>query len=476
MPTVAPIGISGGVNTSADAATKATTTATNLTIGPAGENTQRPGLVDASTTGMGAAPINGAYKWRTWVIFVDSDRKLWAMPEGAPYTVVALSDATAATQLAGTARPVFAEDGLPRLVIAGGNTILQWTGVGLCSALITSGATPAATHVAYLGQRLIANDVSNPTIWLWSDIGDGSHQSWTASQFTTPDASPDGVVGVYANVREAYVFGEKTLQVYGVGQDPLNPFDSISVVQVGCSAPYSPVDVDGAWMWLDDRRRIVISNGRSFEDLSGDISTTLRGMTTVSDCWSFRADHEHDTNYVFVFPTEGQAWVFNPGNKSWTDWSHYTGQGPDAFPVASHAFWPAQNVNVFGALHDSTVYRFDPDVHTDIGDPLVMDRVTGWLDHGTNTRKRSIRVRCVLRRGTGGASGTTDSFEVRKADDGGPWDAWEFVDIGLAGDNDQTVDAYLGGVFRRRRYQFRYSGTQETSLLSAEEHFEPVSS
>ena len=212
---VAPIGISGGVNVSADAASRATSTATNVTLGPAGENTQRPAFTDTETTGMGAFPINGAYRWRTWVIFVDADRKLWAMSEGAPYTVVGISDSTAATQLAGVRRPVFAEDGLPRLVIAGGNTILQWTGTGLCSALITSGITPNATHVAYLGQRLIANDVSRPREWFWSDIGDGSHQSWNAANFTTPDASPDDVVAVYASLREAYVFGERSLQVVG---------------------------------------------------------------------------------------------------------------------------------------------------------------------------------------------------------------------------------------------------------------------
>ena len=36
---------------------------------------------------------------------------------------------------------------------------------------------------------------------------------------------------------------------------------------------------------------------------------------------------------------------------------------------------------------------------------------------------------------------------------------------------EQHADAYLGGVFRRRRYNFRYSGTIGTAFLSAEEHY-----
>lgn len=473
MGSPAPIGIGGGENTSADPATQATTLASNLWIGPAGENTHRPGLVDTDTTGMGAFPITGCYQWRTWVILVDSGRRLWAMPEGAPYTVVAISDATAATQLTGTGRPVFAEDGLPRLVVAGGNSPLQWTGAGLCSTLVASGHTPAATHIAYLGLRLIANDVSNPTQWYWSDLGDGLHTSWNAASFTTADASPDNIVGVYANLREAYVFGERSMQVYAVGTDPLNPFDNVVTLPIGCAAPYSPVEADGRWLWVDNKRRIIASDGRAFEDLSADISITLRDMTTVSDCWSYREDLKMGTSYIFVFPTEGKTFAFDFDGRTWIERSHYTAQGSDGMPIASAAFWPAQNVQLFGALHDSTVYRFDPDVRTDIGDPLVMDRVTGWLDHGTNSRKRSLRVRLTVRRGTGDAS-TAGTLEVRKADDGGAWDDWEFVDVGIAGDNVQVVDAFLGGVFRRRRYQFRYSGTQEFALLAAEEHFAEV--
>ena len=62
------------------------------------------------------------------------------------------------------------------------------------------------------------------------------------------------------------------------------------------------------------------------------------------------------------------------------------------------------------------------------------------------------------------------------ADDGGAWSQWEQIPLGLSGDNDQNADAYLGGVFRRRRYHFRYSGTAGTAFLSAEEQFQEVAS
>jgi|SRR5882724_1027630 len=464
-----PIPISGGENLAADSATQATTLAANMSIGPAGENTQRPGLVDTAVTGLGTSPVIEMYQWRSWMILVTADRKVWALAEGAPTVAVALSDATAATQLAGVLRPVFAEDGLPRLVIAGGGAPLQWQGVGLCSVLVTSGSTPAATHIAYLGERLLANDLSNPTDWFWSDPFDGAHESWPAQNFDTADASPDNIVGVYSTIREAYVFGAKSLQVYTTGSDPLNPFDNATVLELGCEAPYSPVNADGSWMFLDNRRRIVASDGRQFTDVSADLSTVLRGMTTVSDCWSFREDIGNQTFFVFRFPTERREFAYDTGKKAWLERTYVDPSGQIPLPYQCHAYWPAFSSHYFGSTATGAVYKWDAATRTDLGLPLVMERVTGNLDHGTRNRKRSVRVRCVLRRGTGTPT-TQEAFEVRVSDDGQPWGAWESIPLGLSGDNDFNADAYVGGIFRRRRYHFRYSGTAGTAFLSAEDH------
>lgn len=474
---ISPVPIGGGENLSADRATQATTLVANASIGPAGENTQRAGLVDVGVSGsdFGSSPVIGMWQWRSWLVLVTSDRKVWAIAVGAPTTVLALSDATAGTQLPGTQRPVFAEDDLPRLVIAGGGAPLQWTGAGLCAALVASGSPPAATHIAYLGQRLLANDLSNPTEWFWSDPFPGGSTSWQPLSFDNADASPDPIVGVYSTIREVYVFGERSLQVYTAGSDPFNPFDNAVVQAIGCSAPYSPVNADGSWIFLDDRRRIVVSDGRQLEDISADLAKALRGFSAVADCWSFREDIEQQTYYVFRFPTAGREFYFDTSKKAWMERDYYAPTARIPLPYQAHAFWPAFNGHYFGSTTAGAVYKWDPDTHTDLGQPLVMDRVTGWLDHGSNVRKRSVRVRARLRRGAGTPT-TEETFEVRVADDGGAWGEWELVPLGESGDNEQIADAYPAGIFRVRRYQFRYSGTAGTALLAVEEHLQDLAS
>lgn len=473
---ISQVPISGGMNLSADPATQATSRVANAHIGPAGEGMQRAGLVDTGVTGIDASPIIGLTRWQGFLIAVTENRKVWSMAEGAPTAAVALSDATAATQLAGTLRPVFSEDGLPRLVIAGGGVPLQWTGAGLCSVLVTSGLTTIApTHIAYLGQRLLANDVANPHNWYWSDPFDGQHQSWPALNFDTADASPDPIVGVYSTIREAYIFGERSLQVYSVGSDPLNPFDNAAVLAVGCAAPYSPVNIDGQWVWLDDRRRLIISDGRQLEEVGADLSRVLRGFSTVNDCWSFREDIDHDTFWVFRFPTEQREFYLDSEQKAWLERDYYSPTGQIPLPYQAHAYWPAFNRHCFGSTTTGAVYAWDEAVHTDLGQPLVWERITGWLDHGNGARKRSVRVRARLRRGTGTPT-TEEVFEVRVADDGGPWGDWEQIPLGLSGENEQVADAYFGGVFRQRRYNFRYSGTAGTALLTVEDHLQDLES
>ncbi len=472
---IAQIPVSGGENIASDAATAATTLAANLSIGPFGENVQRPGLVDTGVSGLGTSPVIGAYQWLGFMILVTADRKVWALAEGAPTTPIALSDGTAPTLLAGTQRPVFSEDGLPRVIIAGGGAPLQWQGSGLCSPLVQFGYTPAATHVAFLGDRLLFNDLSNPTQWYWSDLGDGLHNTIDPANFDTADANPDDIVGVYSTIREAYIFGERSIQVYTTGSDPLNPFDNAAVTQIGCAAPYSPVNADGSWMLLDNNRRIVVSDGRNFQDVSSDLSATLRGFSTVSDCWSFREDIGNQTFYVFRFPTEGREFAFDTNKKAWLERTFYSPTGQIALPYGCHSYWPTFNGHFFGSTTTGAVYKWDPNTRTDLGLPLVMERQTGWLDHGGQARKRSVRVRIVLRRGTGTPT-SEELFEVRVADDGGPWGDWEQIPLGLAGDNEQVADAYLGGVFRRRRYHFRYSGTDGTAFLSAEDHVQDLAS
>lgn len=459
-----------GVLTAVDDMAAVPPSVVNFQIDAAGINRMRPGLVSYPTTGLGSSALIGLYVWTVYLIAVTADRKIWALPEASPTTWLALSDGTAATQLDGGHRPVFAEDG-SRVVIAGGGAIEKWEGVGLAARL---GGGPNATHVASLGGRFIANNSSFPNEFDWSQLGDGVHSLWDALAIDEADARPDPIAAIYENLRELHVFGTTTTQIYSVGIDPFAPFDNTTATNIGTSAPYSIVRMDEHFAFLDDKRRFVLSNGRTNTPISDVIQKDLRTLSTVTDCWGYREDFEQFNNIVWTFPTAGRTFVFDTARNIWTERKFYSAPFQINMPQACYAYWKALNAHLLGSSATAALYRLDSDTRADLGGPMICERYTGWEDCGTRGYKRDEYLAVVLRRGTSTLGGTEAAFEVRCRDDGGIWSDFDFILLGQPADVEQTIRVRLGGCFYRRQWHFRYSGSDDFSLVSAEQSFEDL--
>ncbi len=398
------------------------------------------------------------------MVGVDGDRKIWALPDSSPAVWTALSDATAATQLDGDARPVFAEDASD-LFIAGGGAIQKWTGAGLTARL--GGTSPTdVTHLVNLSQRLIANTAANPSRILYSDLGDGNDSTWGALSFATAESRPDAIVAIGENTAELAVWGKTTTEAWGTTADALAPYQRINTLNIGMSAPYSAVRFDNYYFWLDDRRRFVSSDVRGYEVVSKAIEKDLRGLSTISDCWGYREDTDLGGVLVWVFPTAGRTFAYEYDTKKWQERNYYTAPTNGTWPVNCHAYWDAYNLNLVGASTGAAVYSLDTTQRQDIGGTMVAERITGWMDFGTANMKRSLRVQVRMRRGTTPLAAVDGQLEVAVAQDGGGWGSFKTITMGQPGDQEMVRDLYFGGIFTTRRYWIRYSGTDDFSLVS----------
>lgn len=464
----ASIPIAGGQVSTVDNLSPAPISVVNWQVDAADVLRPRPSLVEYATTGLPATPIVGLYVWRDALIGVSAAHLIYVLYESSPTTWVAISGSA----LDGSLRPTFAEDGLS-VVIAGGGEIERWDGGATTARL---GGGPNASHIASLGQRFVANDINAPQEFDYSNPGDGAHSTWGALSFTTADARPDPVVAIWENLRELFVFGETTTQVYSVGIDAFNPFDFVSASNIGCLAPYSIVRMDTAFAFLDQRRRLILSDGRSDQELSEAIAKDLRELSVVEDCWGYREDLGTYSLIVWVFPTAGRTFVYDVAKKSWRERAYYSGGFQVGMPIGAYVYWPALNKHLVASTTTGALYELDPDTRTDLGGTLLSDLTTGEMDFGIRNRKRSEKIVLVCRRGTVPINEVDSQLEVRVRDDRGAWSDWEFTDLGEPSDADPTIVIRKAGVFRRRQYQFRYSGTHEISLVSAEQHFQELAS
>lgn len=468
-----PVDISSGYTPSLDSASDGTQALVNWRmVKSASErgavNVPRPALSAAGVVGL-TYPIIGAYRFQTNLIVVTSDRYIYRIPESGPTIAIPLSTSTASTQLDGTARPTFAEDS-STVFIAGGGYISRWE-VGMPSPTqITAGSAPTrVTHVACIGQRVIANNRATQTTkdeFFWSDLGDGSDGTWGALSYAVAEARPDDVLAVYENTAEAFVFGESTLQVYQTGGDALNPFEPVNTLNLGLGAAYSPVQLDTAFAMITDDGRVVRTDGRTVEKLPGGAEHLIRSFSTYADAWGWRERvNQHDL-LVFHFPTASRTLEFDLDAGTWSERKVYDAGLNSDFAVGAYAYWPTLRQHWFGSSASAAFYVTSATATTDYtGYPVMCERVTGRHDHGTAKRKRSSRIRAVLKRGTAGPSATPGVLEVR-VDDDGVLSEWDQVSIGNDGDTIQTRDLFLSGVFYTRAYHIRYAGESQTALVA----------
>lgn len=460
------VDISGGQVSGIDSLSSAASSIINWEVDEAGINRMRAGLLSYTQTGLASSPVIGAQVWGDYLILVTDNRYIWAINKGAPTLVQALSTTTTSTQLEGTKRPTFAL-GTDYIYIAGGGQIQRWGPSLVTAAILTN--SPRCTHIVAIGQRLVVNDLDTAATrqqFRWSASGEGSWTTWSASNVSDADARPDPVVAIYENINELLIFGDSTLQVYQVGADPTLPFDQVSTINLGISAPYCAARLDEQFVVLDDKRRLVRCDGRTYEDFSDAIHNDLRNLSTISDGWAYREERDQQSLLVFRFPTDERTFVYDLKGKRWSERKYYNAPVQDDWRVGAYAYWPAFNYHMVGLSSSSGgLARLDKDTRQDLAGPLVCERITGWHDYGTTNSKRSGRVRLVMRRGTASQGSTPGLVEIRVQDDESPWSPWEQISVGSPDDYSQVIELFLGGVFRRRRYGIRYSNTDSTSIV-----------
>ncbi len=454
--------------------------AVNFVRDPGGALKRRPGI-SAYQTGTDHGAVIGAVavNQRGGILYVTEDRYIWLyQPDSA--TRVALSSSATTTQLDGSGRPIFASTSAG-VVIAGGGVMQKVFDFGAVSTRLAGDYAPATTHVCEIGLRLVAPLTDESGNYRWSGAangtpGVGNYETWVDASRDNAEGRPDPLVGAYENTRELWLFGKTSMQLQGIGSDRLFPFECINVLNVGCGAPYSPINVDDNHAWLDERRRLVMSDGRSFEVLSSGIAKDISALGTVTDCWGFRARQEAYDHLVWVFPTERTAFVYERNSKRWSTWRGFSNGEYAALSFGAYCYWPERNLHLVGSSGGYGMAKLDVTAATDLGEIVSCEAMTGFENHGTPVRKKLTRDLYTLRRGVGTFGGSTQYLETALRDDVGGWREWKQISLGLGGDYEATVQQFNGGVSRNRQRRIRYTGTDDITIVRAEAEFEACDS
>lgn len=420
-----------------------------------------------------ASPVIGIYPWRTYLIYVTADRRIWAWL--ASGLVQALSNpADLTTVLDGSLPPVFTFD-QQRVAIAGGGAPQQWQGSGFSSRLAPSGQMPdgsplAFTHIDYIAQRFVGNNNNASGYFQWTDPGVGNHTTWpiVGAYFAEAEASPDPNFAISANsANELFIFGATTTQVFI--PDPVTAFSAAVTVQVGCGAAYSVISTEGPFAMLDDRHRFVLTDGRqvnpiSTPQISNDI---MQAGFVVSDCRGYRIHIGMWDLLLWVFPTMKRGFCYDRTTKKWVGEFRSIDQDGEwqAWTPTTYVYWAAQNMHLVG-MPDGTIAELTLQANDDLGTTIKAVSRVSFQNRGTFVRKLCQRARLQFRGPMPPA--TNQLVELRYRDDLG-----NFKPVVQWSPGTQPVAEKWGlGMYRQRQWELEWSGGGQFVLTGATESLE----
>ena len=380
---------------------------------------------------------------------------------------------------------------------------------------ITDPDFPGAVTVAYLDGYFVFNEPNSQRVWVTALL-DGS--SVDPLDFASAEGSPDGLVAINVDHREAWLFGSDSVEVWydaGLADFPLTRIQG-AFNEIGCVAAFSVAKLDNTLFWLgtDARGQGIVykANGYTGQRVSTHaIEYAIAQYGNISDAVAYTYQQEGHGFYVLTFPSANATWVYDAATQAWHE---RAGLVNGQFTRhRSNCQCNFQGNTVVGDFENGNIYTLDLDVYADNGAPQKWLRSWRALPTGQNNLNRSAHHSLQLDAETGvGLNGlttgeniylTTEASEplitenndfilsavgavpipapqamLRWSDDGGhTWSNEHWTSMGRIGEyGHRTIWRRLGMTLKLRDRVYEVSGTDpvKIAIMGAELHASPT--
>jgi hypothetical protein len=368
---------------------------------------------------------------------------------------------------------------------------------------ITDPDFPGAVTVGYLDGYFVFNEPNSQRIWVTALL-DGT--SIDPLDFASAEGSPDGLVAVNVDHREAWLFGTDSVEVwYDVGGTDF-PLQRIQGAfnEIGCVAAFSIAKLDNSLFWLgtDARGQGIVykANGYTGQRVSTHaIEYAIAQYGNISDALAYTYQQEGHGFYVLTFPSANATWVYDAATQAWHE---RAGLFNGAFTRhRSNCQCNFGGETVVGDFENGNIYTFDLDVYSDNGQAQKWLRSWRALPTGQNNLKRTAHHSLQLdaETGVGLSSLTTDQniflitenfnllitessdrivagveqvptpapqVMLRWSDDGGhTWSSEHWTSMGRIGEyGHRTIWRRLGMTLKLRDRVYEVSGTDPVKI------------
>jgi hypothetical protein len=341
-----------------------------------------PGL-KLLTTLQGGGPIRGLWQFEGFG---------YAVAGETVYKIDKAWNATVIGSVVGTGPVSMADNGTQLFIACNGPSFI-YNRITNAFGPITDIDFPGAVTVGYLDGYFVFNEPNSQRIWV-TELLDGT--SIDPLDFASAEGSPDGVVAILIDHKEAWIFGTNSIEVWynsGSADYPLTPIQG-AFNEVGCIAPYSVAKLDNGIFWLgaDARGRGMVYRATGYQ--STRISTHavewhIQRYGNLSDAIAYTYQQDGHSFYVLIFPEADTTWVFDVATGLWHERASWIN---GAFARhRSNCQMSFNNEIVVGDFENGNIYSLDLDTFDDNGDVQRWLRTWRALQTGENTLKRTAQ-------------------------------------------------------------------------------------
>ena len=270
-------------------------------------------------------------------------------------------------------------------------------------AQITDPDFPGAVTVGYLDGYFVFNEPNSQRVWVTSLL-DGL--SVDPLDFASAEGSPDGLVAVIVDHREAWMFGSDSVEVWydaGNADFPLARIQG-AFNEIGCVAAYSVAKLDNGLFWLgtDARGQGIVYRANGYTGVrvsTHAIEYAIAQYGNISDALAYTYQQEGHAFYVLTFPSANATWVYDVSTQAWHE---RAGFDNGAFMRhRSNCQCNFEGNILVGDFENGNVYKFNLDIYADNGGIQKWLRSWRALPTGANNLKRTAQHSLQLDAETG---------------------------------------------------------------------------
>jgi len=258
---------------------------------------------------------------------------------------------------------------------------------------ITDPDFPGAVTVSYLDGYFVFNEPNSQRVWVTALL-DG--YDINALDFASAEGSPDGLVSINVDHREAWLFGSDSVEVWydaGLADFPLTRIQG-AFNELGCAAAFSVAKLDNTLFWLgtDARGQGIVykANGYNGQRVSTHaVEWQIQQYGNISDAIAYTYQQDGHGFYVLTFPSANATWVYDAATQAWHERA-----GWDNGSFTRHRSNCQCNFGgniIVGDYQNGNIYTLSLTTYAD--NSQIQRWLRSWraLPTGTNTLKRTAQ-------------------------------------------------------------------------------------